>query len=119
MSTGDRIRRLRKEKGWKQTDLGKRVNVSSQVISNWERGYTDLSHSDIISLAEALDTSTDYLLEKTDNPDKMGEEEFRKMLDDPMTNIMFDDWINMTKEQRKEALNFIKFLREQEKKDER
>ncbi|MEK6455233.1 helix-turn-helix transcriptional regulator [Caldifermentibacillus hisashii] len=62
MNIGDRIRKKRKEKNLTQSELGKLVNVSSQVISNWERGYTGLSHDDIAKLAIALDVSTDFLL---------------------------------------------------------
>jgi len=72
MNIGDRIRKKRKEKNLTQSELGKLVNVSSQVISNWERGYTGLSHDDIAKLAIALDVSTDFLL-GNDSKDKLPE----------------------------------------------
>lgn len=61
MRIGDRIKLKRKEKRLKQTELAKMVNVSSQVISNWERGYTDPSHDDVARLAKALNCTTNYL----------------------------------------------------------
>lgn len=69
MSIGKRIKKLRQEKGFTQKELGDLVNVSPQVISNWERGYTPgIDHDDVLKLADALGTSTDYLLGRTDNP---------------------------------------------------
>lgn len=72
MNIGGRIRKKRKEKNLTQSELGKLVNVSSQVISNWERGYTGLSHDDIAKLATALDVSTDFLL-GNDSKEKLPE----------------------------------------------
>jgi transcriptional regulator with XRE-family HTH domain len=61
MGIGERIRQKRKEKRMTQAELGSAVNVSSQVISNWERGYSDPSHIDVAQLAEILDCSTEFL----------------------------------------------------------
>lgn len=61
MGIGDRIRIKRKEKHLTQSALAKLVNVSAQVVSNWERGYSDPNHDDVARLSEALGCSTEYL----------------------------------------------------------
>ncbi|MFJ8243840.1 helix-turn-helix domain-containing protein [Peribacillus asahii] len=61
MGIGDRIKQKRKERRMTQVELGTAVNVSSQVISNWERGYTDPNHDDVARLAEVLECSTEFL----------------------------------------------------------
>ncbi|MFY2158227.1 helix-turn-helix domain-containing protein [Cytobacillus firmus] len=68
MSTGDRIKEFRKKNNLTQTQLAKKVNVSSQVVSNWERGYTSPGPDDIVKLSKTLDVSADYLLGNTDEP---------------------------------------------------
>lgn len=60
---GERIKRLRKERGWTQAELAKKVNKSAQVISNWERGYSSLDHEDVASLAKAFDVPADEIVE--------------------------------------------------------
>lgn len=70
---GERIRKLRKERGWTQSDLAKKVNVSSQVVSNWERKYTDPDHDDISRLSKILDVSTDFLLGRTTEKESKNE----------------------------------------------
>lgn len=63
MSIGDKIRQRRKELGMTQTELGKRIHKSSQVISNWERGYTTgIAAEDLQQLAAALDTDVHFFV---------------------------------------------------------
>ena len=67
ISIGERIKTKRKQSKLTQTNLGSLVNVSSQVISNWERGYSDPNHDDVARLALALTCSTEYLHGLTNN----------------------------------------------------
>lgn len=66
MSIGSRVKKLRSEKRLTQKQLANKVNVSPQVISNWERGYTDPSPDDVKLLSESLECSADYILGNTD-----------------------------------------------------
>ena len=51
MSIGENIARLRKEKGWTQAELGKKLGISNQAVSKWELGLTMPDISLIIPLA--------------------------------------------------------------------
>lgn len=63
----DKIKQLRKDRGLTQASLGKLINKSSQVISNWERGYTSsINQDDIKRLANALNINISELLDDTD-----------------------------------------------------
>lgn len=63
MAIGDRIRIARKQAGFTQKELAQKVAKSSQVISNWERGYTTgINQDDINRLAIALNKPVNYLL---------------------------------------------------------
>lgn len=70
MEVGNRIKQLRKSLHLTQKQLADKINVSSQVISNWERGYTEIGQEDLRELANALDCSTDYLLGISNNNEK-------------------------------------------------
>lgn len=62
LQLGERIARLRKEKGMTQEQLASALGISSPAVSKWE---TDSSYPDITllcSLARALGTNVDYLL---------------------------------------------------------
>lgn len=69
MQFNERIKEQRQKLRYTQKELAEKVNVSPQVISNWERGYTSPSPDDIKKLSTVLQTSTDYLLGKSNNPE--------------------------------------------------
>ena len=52
---GARIKSIRIEKSLTQDALSKRIHRSSQVISNWERGYSGIEANDIFDILVALD----------------------------------------------------------------
>ncbi|MFS7398537.1 helix-turn-helix domain-containing protein [Carnobacterium maltaromaticum] len=67
---GERLRELRKKHGLTQTQLGKLINLSHVSISGYENN-TRLPDAEILSkLADVLNTTTDYLLGRTNNPKK-------------------------------------------------
>ena len=61
-SLGERICRLRKERGLTQGQLGNTVHVTQQVIAEYEAGYRNIPVYRLVSLAEALGVSTEELL---------------------------------------------------------
>jgi DNA-binding transcriptional regulator YiaG len=38
MITGDQIKAIRKERGWSQTEFGRRVGANQNTVSIWESG---------------------------------------------------------------------------------
>ena len=56
------ISTLRKSKGITQNELGKRVGVSFQAVSKWERGETLPDIAVLPDLAKVLETSIDNIL---------------------------------------------------------
>ncbi|MDO7787901.1 helix-turn-helix domain-containing protein [Desulforamulus aquiferis] len=97
---GKRIKHLREEKGLNQIELAKLLNISNTTLSQYENGQRVPSDEIKIKLAEVFDTTTDFLLGRTDNPIGTTESipswatykdkrDFRKMLEeDP--EVMFD-----------------------------
>lgn len=63
MSLGSNLKRLRKDKGWTQGDLAKIAGIRLGHISKIERDETDPKLSTMMKLIEALDCSSDGLLE--------------------------------------------------------
>ena len=59
---GKMIASARKEKGYTQTQLSEKINVSFQAVSSWERGETIPDLQNLIELSNALEVSIDALL---------------------------------------------------------
>jgi transcriptional regulator with XRE-family HTH domain len=62
MALRDRVKQLRSEHGWSQTDLADRINADPAQISRYENGRITPSADAIIRLAQTFDVSCDYLL---------------------------------------------------------
>lgn len=62
MTTGQRIKELRIEKGLTQTELGEKVNISNKTISKYEKGSVEPSMTMLAEFAEIFGVSTDYIL---------------------------------------------------------
>lgn len=65
---GERICALRKELGWSQVELAKKLSVAKQTVSNWENENIQPSIEMLIRLAKLFNVSTDYLLGLDDIP---------------------------------------------------
>ncbi len=63
MSLGNKILELRKIKGLSQEQLGERINVTRQTISNWELGETSPNPEQLKLLSKELNVSIDELLD--------------------------------------------------------
>lgn len=61
---GVKVRKMRKEKNLRQSDLAEILSVSRSAVSNWEnnKGYPDILT--IIEIANYFNVSLDYLLKE-------------------------------------------------------
>ncbi len=67
MNIGENIQKLRKEMGLSQEELGQKILVSRQTVSQWETGQTVPSIDNLVLLKEIFGVSVDGILgeEKT------------------------------------------------------
>lgn len=77
---GARVFQLRKERGWSQPELGKKIGTSGDIIGRYERGDMTPSVEVAHKLARTLGVTVDYLV---------GEHDLPEALKDP---AMLDRW---------------------------
>ena len=65
MTIGERIKELRAEANLRQSELGKAIGFSSQVVSNIERGYSYPSTEFVNRCAAYFGVPADYILGRT------------------------------------------------------
>ncbi len=63
---GKRMRELRTDRGLSQAELGKKLSVSQDTVSLWEKSKSVPPADIIILLAQIFDVSCDYLLGVSD-----------------------------------------------------
>ena len=105
-----RIKELREEKNISQLELAKKLNLTQQSISLYEKGDREPSIEVLKSIANFFNVSLDYLLGKSDirNYDK-DEKEFRF--------AFHKETEGMTDEEIKDALRFYKEMKKKIKGD--
>ena len=62
MKLGNKILELRKKNNLSQEQLGEKINVTRQTISNWELGETTPNSEQLIELADIFKISVDELI---------------------------------------------------------
>ncbi|MCP3764061.1 helix-turn-helix transcriptional regulator [Domibacillus sp. A3M-37] len=114
MSINNRIRELRKKIGLTQRELAEKISVSPQVISNWERNYTNPDHADVKKLSEIFECSTDYLLGTSDshfNPAQSDKKEMKEFFSNPRLNVFFKEMADSPEEQLEELQEFWEIIK--------
>lgn len=62
METKDILLQLRTKAGLSQDELAERMFVTRQAVSRWERGASDPSTSNLLTLAKLFNTTAEELL---------------------------------------------------------
>ncbi len=65
-----RLKELRKQKGVSQLKLAMDLSMNQNTISRYETGEREADYKTLIKIADYFDVSIDYLLERTNNPNR-------------------------------------------------
>ena len=68
---GNNLKKLRKEKGLSQIAMQIETGIDQALISKFENGDRIPPTDTLILLADFFNTNIDYLLDRTDNPNKI------------------------------------------------
>lgn len=75
---GKRLKKIRETNNMLQSDLAKKINLSSSAVSMYELGERDPDTETLKKIADIFNVSTDYLLGRAEKPEK-------DIFDKPMT----------------------------------
>lgn len=112
-----KLKAARKGKKLTQDDLAKKVQTTKSTISNYENGYSTPSNEMLLLLADALETSTDYLLGREDKKANTwsDEEEFDKWVNNPEVYKFYKEFNESPEERRQALLAVWEILKNQKK----
>ncbi|MHA2856879.1 helix-turn-helix domain-containing protein [Paenibacillus lautus] len=117
----ERLVKLRKSKGLTQEQLGEKLKSTKGTISNYENGHSAPPGEALVLIADALNTTTDYLLGRTDEPhshldqNEKEQAEFEAFINNPEHGIFFKDYLDAPEERREEMRIIFKALMTKEK----
>lgn len=96
MNTYDRIKKIRKDRGWTQTDLALRCGYADKsMIARVENGQIDIHMSKLKDIAAALQVDPAYLLGCTE---------------DAMLEDLLDTFYDMNEEGKEKLCDYARLL---------
>ncbi len=88
---GEKIRQLRKEAGFTQETLGKKLGVIKQTVSSWENNISEPNSEILSNIASIFNVSVDYLLETKNFNNQSTGEDIKKGRNHSYFFFFFDD----------------------------
>jgi len=67
MKIGERMKEIRKSRGWNQDQVAKLLGVTRQAISHYERGIREPNYEMVEAFADRFNVTIDYLQGRDDN----------------------------------------------------
>ena len=106
MSLGEKVKELREKKGMNQKELSKASAITQATISRIEKGKVNQLKSEALKrLADALGSTIDYLVDKTD---KLTPNDI--LQSDDTAKHLFRGYEKLSSDGRKQLINFVNFL---------
>lgn len=100
---GEKIRQLRKQKGYSQEQLARKLSITQGAVSQWEKNITTPAADQLKSLAEIFEITVDNLL-SDDDPKEAPKE---KQLRTPEARILAAGVDRMPVADRKRAIDIM------------
>ncbi|WP_425622938.1 helix-turn-helix domain-containing protein [Brevibacillus borstelensis] len=116
MTLGDKLKSLREQRGWTQSQAAERLGISSQVVSNYERDYRSPDKETLSRIAKVYNCSLDWLLGVADNPERIDDpspSDKKDKPEDELTTIMYHKWDQLDERRRKQALKLLEILEQE------
>jgi len=103
MKLGERILKLLDEKDMTQKQLAEELNIALSTLNGYIRNYREPDYNMIITIAQHLNTTVDYLIGFTDLPNYefFGE--------------LYNDYNNLSPKSRKQLQEYMIFLKGKDK----
>lgn len=102
----DNLKEIREKKNLTQVRVSIDVEVSQELISQYERGISLPTIPNLIKLSKFFNCSTDYLLNLTNNPDRV---DMLTKQDLEIQDII-DKYKSLSTENKKNFVSYLEFL---------
>lgn len=106
MFNGEKLKNLRKSKSLLQSDIARKLNVSTSAVGMWEQGRAQPDSWCIKQLANIFGVTTDYLLDNDIKEDKNKEllETISEDLSDPINRVLYKKTSELKNEKDKQIV---------------
>lgn len=103
------IKKIRLKRKITQVDLARQINVKQETISAYESNKAQPSCEVLVKIAEYLNTSTDYLLGRTEDDSPLSGYNIKNM--NPKTYKMINSFLMLKEKEKDECIWYCEVLR--------
>lgn len=117
MGIGEQIRKRRIQLGWSQQKLAEKMGYTSKsTITRIEKGYNDVSQSNVAKFAKVMDTTIGYLMGWNNEESNLSKP---IITDDsnPAAKVFSSRFDSLSDNHQQQVLEYIDFLSAQEQKN--
>ena len=107
--TGENLRKLRKKRNMTQLRLATEVGISQEAISSFENRGSNIKLEFLIKIADFLNTTVDYILERTNNDAPL--REVIKSVVDKQQDELLNNYVQLNNLQRNDFLWYSEALK--------
>lgn len=108
------LRKLRHERHLTQYDMARALNISRVAYTNYELGNREPDFNTMLSIADILNTTVDYLLGGSNNRDKKGSDEMSSPIPYKYEH-MIKDIMTLSPEGLEDLKKYLELLKMREK----
>ncbi|WP_296877679.1 helix-turn-helix transcriptional regulator [Thomasclavelia sp.] len=114
---GEKLKKLRKDRGMTQTELAKKLGTTQSTIYKYENGLRTVHITALETIAEVFQTSIDFFLEKNNKLERI------IIANDPHLRRSYEKWAKevnesyFSDEELDKLIDYAKYLISQRKKD--
>ncbi|MGR6857727.1 helix-turn-helix domain-containing protein [Bacillus halotolerans] len=109
------LKKLRREKNLSQKELGNKLGLAESTIGMYEQGKRQPDYETLLKIADFFEVTLDFLLGNPKDASSIKEKEATYSISDPDLQIAFKDASDFSEEARRQAIDFIEYLKEKEK----
>lgn len=107
--TGENLRKLRKKRNITQTRLATEIGISQEAISGFENKGSNIRIEYLKKIAEFLNTTIDYILERTDNDAPLNEI-INTVVDEQQTELL-NNYAQLNNYQKKDLIWYSEMIK--------
>ena len=107
------LKLIREKRGITQTKLASDLDIKQESISAYEKGKSFPTVDTLIKLADYLDTSIDYLLNRTDNDNPIKDLNIKSL--NPKTYKILSNFIMLNESKKDDVIWYSEAIRKREK----
>ena len=105
-----RLKELRLNKSLSQSEMAKKINLTQQTYSDYERGKTNPDIETLITIANILETTIDYLLGRSDDFGNVSIQQKSPSSLTPEEQKLLENYRSLPREERSQASEYVQFL---------